>query len=140
MNVELMRKGRSVRAVFSTSGTILEPPMERFGAAIGSLVLTMRKGDSVECSFDRVAHLPMVCSREIDRVIRQANKLTCTVRLTGLPADLASVFGPLAKGPDPVPSPAKAPARPKGLVRHKPSTRPDAAQVRAPAKKKSTRS
>lgn len=99
MNVEVSRTGRRIRAVFSTSGTNLEPRLESFGTALGSLVRRMKAGDEVEVSFERVANLPMVCSRELDRVVKHAAELPCSLRLTGLPSALASIYGPLAAPP-----------------------------------------
>jgi len=70
-----------------------------FGAALGSLVRRMKAGDDVECSFERLANLPMVCTRDIDRVVRHAHQLPCSLRLTGLPPALATIYGPVAAPP-----------------------------------------
>jgi len=110
MNVQVTRRGKKVQAVFTTDGTLMEPSLERFAAAIGTVVHSMRAGDTVDCSFDRAGHIPMVCSRDIERVVKQAHRLPCDLHLIGLPIDLASIYSRYV-------GPAAAPAADAGGAR-----------------------
>jgi hypothetical protein len=99
MNVIVKRKGRKVQAVFVTDGTLMEPSLESFAAAVGKVLHAMHEGDSVEISFARAGHIPMVCSRDIERIVKQATRLSCELRMTGLPGDLAAIYGRYAEPP-----------------------------------------
>lgn len=107
MNVIVKRKGRKVQAVFVTDGTLMEPSLESFAAAVGKVLHAMHEGDSVEISFARAGHIPMVCSRDIERIVKQATRLSCELRMTGLPGDLAAIYGRYAEPPAAPAKPAK---------------------------------
>lgn len=100
MNIRVKRQGRKILADFATEGTLMGPPLEEFGAAVGTLVHKMRKGDFVEVSFERVTHMPLVCSRDLDRVVRQANDLPCQLRLRGLPGEFAKIYSRFTAPPE----------------------------------------
>jgi hypothetical protein len=92
MKVDLRRRGRLLEGVFKVGSVPLRPSLEGLEAATGRFVSAMQRGDEVHCSFESLPNLPLDAVRQLDRVVAEAHRLRCTLRLAGLPSDLGARY------------------------------------------------
>lgn len=92
MKVDLTRRGRLLHGVFRAGGVPLRPSLEGLEAATGRFVGAMQRGDEVHCTFASLPNLPLGAVLHLDRVVDQAHRLCCTLKLAGLPSDLGARY------------------------------------------------